>query len=150
MSKATSSTKFRTVDVDQYNEDNYQDEQIEDASSAGPDENQVNQLLNMAKNVEALQVALKNPPIGSKNQAEKDRAVQLVIRVLLSFKASEIENAISKLDRDSMDILMKYIYRGFENPNDGSSGLLLTWHEKAFASGGMGCIMRVLTDRNSV
>lgn len=47
MAKATTSTKFRTVDVDQYNEDNYQDDQTEDTSIAGPDENQVNQLLNI-------------------------------------------------------------------------------------------------------
>lgn len=45
---------------------------------------------------------------------------------------------------------MKYIYRGFEQPSDGSSGHLLTWHEKVFAKGGVGSIVRVLTDKKRV
>ena len=43
---------------------------------------------------------------------------------------------------------MKYIYRGFEIPSEGSSGNLLTWHEKVFARGGVGSIVRVLSDTN--
>lgn len=51
-------------------------------------------------------------------------------------------------ERDLLDVLMKYIYRGFEIPSEGSSGHLLQWHEKAFAKGGVGCIVRVLSDTN--
>ena len=49
---------------------------------------------------------------------------------------------------DLMDVLMKYIYRGFEIPSEGSSGHLLQWHEKTFAKCGVGSIVRVLSDTN--
>lgn len=56
--------------------------------------------------------------------------MQLVVRVLTAFKTSEIEKGVSTLDSNALDILMKYIYRGFEFPSEGSSAALLTWHEK--------------------
>ena len=54
----------------------------------------------------------------------------MVIDVLLAFKTSEIEQGVKSLDATTLDILMKYIYRGFEVPTEGSSAVLLTWHEK--------------------
>ncbi len=61
-----------------------------------------------------------------------------------------MEDIISKLDAEQVDTLMKYIYKGFEVPSDGSSAHLLIWHEKAFAAGGLGSIIRVLTDNKRV
>jgi hypothetical protein len=54
----------------------------------------------------------------------------LVLRVLRSFtNSNEIENAVKSLNIDAIDVLMKYVYKGFEKePKD--SGLLLNWHEK--------------------
>jgi actin related protein 2/3 complex subunit 5 len=60
----------------------------------------------------------------------QDKAVNLAIRVLTSFKTSEIDGAVKSLDSKLLDVLMKYIYRGFEFPTEGSSASLLTWHEK--------------------
>lgn len=66
--------------------------------------------------------------------------------MLLAIKTSQIEEAIQTLDGDLVDVLMKYVYRGFETPSEGSSGHLLVWHEKAYSVGGVGCIIRVLSD----
>lgn len=58
-----------------------------------------------------------------------------------------MDSAIEQLnDPNLYDVLMKYIYRGFEIPSEGSSGILLQWHEKVFAKGGVGSIVRVLSD----
>jgi len=59
------------------------------------------------------------------------------MRVLLQFKSSDIDNAVKSLDSPTKDILMKYIYRGFEIPAEGSSAQLLTWHQKVFVCEGM-------------
>lgn len=46
MAKNTSSSAFRKIDVDQYCEDNFKEEEIEQSGPAGPDENEVVSLLN--------------------------------------------------------------------------------------------------------
>lgn len=50
--------------------------------------------------------------------------------MLISFKANDIEKAVQSLDKNGVDLLMKYIYKGFESPSDNSSAVLLQWHEK--------------------
>ncbi|KAK7173184.1 hypothetical protein R3I93_003107 [Phoxinus phoxinus] len=98
----------------------------------------------------ALHIALRNPPINSKNPAIKERAQNVVLKVLTSFRGSDIEPAVKSLDKNGVDLLMKYIYKGFERPVENSSAILLQWHEKAFAIGGLGSIVRVLTARKTV
>lgn len=149
MAKNTGASKFRKVDVDQYDEDKFQDEDTE-VTDQGPNDAEVNNLLAQQKPQDALLLALNNAPIGSKNQAVKDRAAATVVRVLTAFKAADIDKAVKSMDARNIDTLMKYIYKGFESPSEGSSAALLTWHEKAFAAGGLGSIVRVLTDRKRV
>jgi actin related protein 2/3 complex subunit 5 len=76
MAKNTSSNAFRKIDVDQFNEDNFCDEdgQAEAAtgSKSGTEtEAQVANMLSNGQNVEALKLCLANAPIGNKNQDEK-------------------------------------------------------------------------------
>lgn len=85
-----------------------------------------------------------------KNQAVKDAAHQLAMKVMSAFKSGDIERAVKSLERTELDMLMKYIYRGFDTPGENSSAQLLVWHEKVFQVGGTGCILRVLTDKKRV
>uniref|UniRef100_A0A3Q3XHD1 Actin-related protein 2/3 complex subunit 5 n=1 Tax=Mola mola TaxID=94237 RepID=A0A3Q3XHD1_MOLML len=145
MSKNTVSDKFRKVDVDEYDENKFVDEEDGGENQCGPDEAEVDGNVNAA-----LHAVLKNPPINTKNQNTKERAELLVVRVLSSFKSSDIEKAVASLDKAGVDLLMKYIYRGFEKPSDNSSAVLLQWHERALAVGGVGSIVRVMTARKTV
>jgi actin related protein 2/3 complex, subunit 5 len=149
MAKNTSSSAFRKIDVDQYNEDNFKDDEQENQHLSGIDEKEINSLLIQNKNTEALKICLKNAPLLSKNQQLKDQALQLTLRVMISIKPSQMDSVVEELDIDSLDVLMKYVYRGFEFPSDGSSGHLLQWHEKVFSKGGVGSIVRVLTDTSA-
>ncbi|KGL78071.1 Actin-related protein 2/3 complex subunit 5-like, partial [Tinamus guttatus] len=80
----------------------------------------------------------------------QEEAAGIALSILASFKSSEIEQAVSSLDRNDVDALMKYIYEGFEKPAENSSAILLQWHEKVLAVGGLGSIVRVLTARKTV
>ncbi len=54
----------------------------------------------------------------------------MVLSVLKSFSNSnEIENAVKSLDSEQIDVLMKYIYKGFDKEPK-SSNTFLSWHEK--------------------
>jgi len=150
MSKNTSSNAFRRIDVDQYNEDNYREEVDNDPTLGGSNEDEINNLLAQNKNVDALKNVLQNAPVGNKNQQAKDASLTLAMRVMMSIKTSQIDGALNNLDNEQRDVLMKYIYRGFEVPNDGSSAHLLIWHEKVFNIAGIGSIVRVLTDKKKV
>lgn len=126
------------------------DEEDGGENQLGPDEAEVDSLIRQGNLMDALQAVLKNPPINTKNQNVKERAEDLVLNVLTSFKSSDIEKAVQTLGKNDVDLLMKYIYKGFEKPSENSSAALLQWHEKALSAGGVGSIVRVLSARKTV
>lgn len=149
MSKTSQSTNFRKFDVDELDEERFQDDHAETTESSGPSESEIQNLLNAKKNADALKLLLTNPPF-SAGQKEKSQAFSLVLRVLSQFKTADIDSTMKQLSTKETDVLLKYIYRGFSEPSDNTCGTLLHWHEKVVANGGLGSIMRVLTDRKSV
>ncbi|GFU05572.1 hypothetical protein NPIL_6581 [Nephila pilipes] len=153
MAKCTISSAFRKIDIDIYNDDCYREEEEQQpphSPPTGPDEQEIVNLINQGKHVDALKILLRSAPIATKNQSIKDAAFNIVLKVILSIKTSDIEKTVSQLDREQIDMLMKYVYKGFENPSEGRSAHLLAWHEKVYAAGGIGSIVRVLTDRKRV
>jgi len=54
------------------------------------------------------------------------------MKVLMAYKSTDIESAVKSLDQQKQDVLMKYIYRGFELSSDGNGygAQLLVWHDK--------------------
>ena len=151
MSKNTSSSQFRKIDVDSYSEDVFKEEETTENSAVnGVDEREVSNLINSGKHSEALKVMLNNSAVNTKNSVVKDNAFQTVLQILLSIRVTEIDKVVDSLTSDQIDVLMKYIYRGFEIPSDGSSAHLLMWHQKTYDRGGVGSIVRVLTDKKRV
>ncbi|XP_077161511.1 actin-related protein 2/3 complex subunit 5-like protein [Paroedura picta] len=158
MARNSLSSRFRRLDIDQFDENRFVDEHdgADTGTAAGASETdggpgpEVEAALRQGDMLRAFHVALRNSPVNTKNPAAKERAQEVVMKVLTSFKGSEIEQAVNSLDRNGIDLLMKYIYKGFEKPTENSSAILLQWHEKALAVGGLGSIVRVLTARKTV
>lgn len=70
MAKNTSSSAFRKIDVDQYNEDNFKEDEA-DSAVALLDENEITTLLTQGKYIEALVLVLQNAPLRCKQQHVK-------------------------------------------------------------------------------
>jgi len=153
MAKNTNCNVFRTLDVDRFSEDNYKDDnEVIDTASPGANESlkQIEMLLSTNKPIEALNLLLCGSSLGIKDSTVRDASMELAVRVLMAIKTSQIDGAVAQLDNERTDILMKFIYRGFESPSEGSSAHLLQWHDRIFSQAGPGSIVRVLTDKKTV
>ncbi|CAJ0562839.1 unnamed protein product, partial [Mesorhabditis spiculigera] len=151
MAKNMMSADYRKIDVDALDEERYIEEEGQnayDTASSGPDERNVQAMLSSSRLVDALHAGLANPPLAAKDQQVKDRSTLLVVKVLQTFKNSEIEPAIKALSADEGDILMKYIYKGMElNQDTAVATSLLLWHSLVINHFGLGTIMRVFSER---
>ena len=58
------------------------------------------------------------------------------MEVLNAIKSTDISGHIAGLDSDGQDTLMKYLYKGMEQPGVYNTAVLLIWHEKVFLQSG--------------
>ncbi|CAG8555616.1 6740_t:CDS:2 [Acaulospora morrowiae] len=153
---------FRNIDIDILDEEQLVQEELFEFSEGKPIEPEealskvntkgveVRNLLTRGKTEDALATAIDNPPYGLNTTEAKDLNTKIVIEVLNSIKATDIPSLVKNLSSEQQDVLMKYIYRGMASPELYSSAMLLNWHEKLTEVAGVGCIVRVITDRKTV
>ncbi|CAO3624435.1 unnamed protein product [Mucor hiemalis] len=133
------SVNWRTIDIDQYDEDAYTEDEILAEFESGLTPEQVTLLLKHEAQTfviysqgdlnSALTRALEEPPYGRHSENAK------------------IES--TKTHRTTR-CLMKYLYAGMGKPEQFNSSVLLTWHEKLTEVAGNGSIVRVMTDKRTV
>eukprot|EP00045_Choanoeca_perplexa_P022539 m.9874 g.9874 ORF g.9874 m.9874 type:complete len:152 (-) comp9515_c0_seq1:64-519(-) len=151
MSKNTASNMFRKVNVDEFDEDNFQDDVIDgaDGSDVAARASAVRGSINAKEFAKAMHQALENPPQAGSDDVKQQNA-DIVADVIKATKVPDIAGVVKDLSTDEIDILMKYVYRLMATPHESYSASLLTWHKQMVTQAGMGCIMRVLSDRKSV
>jgi len=152
MSVNVNDRSYRKIDVDALDPDQYREvaeptEQIF-GNGSGPGAEKIKQLLQSNRLKEALSAALENPPLMSEDQSAKNAAGGIVLKVLTSFKTSEIEAAVKSLSTNQQILLLKYIYKGMQLLTDSqTSQLLCAWHAQVSTIGGPGLINQVLASR---
>lgn len=72
----------------------------------------------------------------------------MIEKVLATVTENDISSIVDGLDIDSLDILMKYVYRFMASSTNCS--LMLKLHASIAEKAGVGSIIRVLTDRKQV
>ncbi|EGC28986.1 p16-arc [Dictyostelium purpureum] len=137
---------------------NYEDDNVETQSVGKSDaeyksdisnrEKEVTKALNMGKPQDALAVALADPPIYTKTAAIKDQNATIVLNLLGSFKEKDVETSVESLNDEQLDVLMKYVYRGLAVGEN--SAIFFKWHECVLKKGGMGTIIRVISEKKTV
>ena len=126
-------------------------------------EKQVLQLLSRPS--AALKAALTDPPYSAKSpdvrvrggggeefrvlkKSRQKSSMKVVVKAIQGVAEKEIAGVIDELSGEEQDVLMKYLYRGLEEVEACNS--LLKWHAILTEKAGVGCIMRVLADRNKL
>ncbi|KAI7825927.1 actin related protein 2/3 complex subunit 5 [Kickxella alabastrina] len=111
---------------------------------------QVRAFITRGNTNEALNKALSDPPYGHGMEGAQAANAQLVSEILMSTRAQDINQVVAALGEEARDVLLKYIYHGLKRPAEFNCGVLLSWHEKVVEAGGLGSIVRVLSDRKTV
>jgi len=153
-------TAFRKIDIDAYDEDVLQEEELYDADPRDPAQvlsdakekaSAVRGYLSKGDTTGALTMVLTDPPYGPNVDEAKDTNFATLLTILGSTKSSEVPNIVKGLSQDAQDTLMKYLYKGMAMPGrSDAASVLLSWHEKLTELAGIGCIVRVMTDRRVV
>jgi len=72
-------------------------------------------------------------------------AVDEFLGVLASMKEAELKNFVDRSTPAELDVLLKFVYKGFETGQN--STILLKWHKAIVDKAGLGSITRVLCDK---
>ena len=114
-------------------------------------EKNVESLLAVKNRKGALQAALASPPVATKDQKLKDRNAIVVEKVLCAVTDSEAQGIVDSLDADTLDVLMKFLYRTMGRIDKSINyALILKMHAMVTAKAGLGSIVRSLSDRKQV
>ncbi|XP_065312607.1 actin-related protein 2/3 complex subunit 5-C-like isoform X2 [Gordionus sp. m RMFG-2023] len=112
-------SQFRKLDIDDTVIDNFlTDEPNTEGLKKVFNENDLKHLLQSGRNIEALRFILDYAPTGVKDVHSREKIFKNVMQTVYSFKSGDINSAINNLTKDNLDTLMKYIYKGFEYPED--------------------------------
>ncbi|WVQ80745.1 hypothetical protein IAT38_002850 [Cryptococcus sp. DSM 104549] len=156
------STAFRKIDIDALDEDVLLPSDLYDPDPRGPDgvlsdarskSGEVRNAVSRGDIAGALSTILTDPPYGEGVDEAKDLTTASLLLILNSTRASDIPTVIKSLGPVQQDHLMAYLYKGMAALGQGtdvSGSVLLTWHEKLTEVAGVGCIVRVMTDRKTL
>ncbi|KAI8321649.1 ARP2/3 complex 16 kDa subunit (p16-Arc) [Martensiomyces pterosporus] len=150
----------RKLDIDALDAENQQITQqmqylstktsAEVASSVDQKAAAVRAAITRGSSLEALEKALADPPYGHGMEPAQAANAQLVSEVLAATRTQDIPSIVSSLSDDDRDVLLKYVYHGLAHPAEFNCGVLLSWHERVVEAGGLGSIVRVMSDRKTV
>ena len=121
---------------------------MDDAAALSKREAAVESLLRSKRVGDALRDSLADPPVASKDLELKSKNAVIVLKVIAAVEDRQIDEVLGALSPDACDVLMKYIYKGLESPEQSSQ--LLKWHAKLLDKAGLGSIVRVMADRKTV
>ncbi|GAA5955739.1 hypothetical protein JCM3765_001836 [Sporobolomyces pararoseus] len=162
---AISGIPFRKINIDQYDEELVHPSSLYLAdprpssqilNDTQSKDRKVRQFLQSGQVENALKECLKDGewPFGEDTDLEikqsKDIALNSILSVLNSSRSTDIPNLVQTLTPSEQVTLMKYLYKAMENLGDSSGNAVLGWHEKLVEVAGIGCIVRVMTDRRRV
>ncbi|KAL5496145.1 ARC15_3 [Sanghuangporus vaninii] len=149
------------IDIDRYDEDVLLEEELYEPDPRDPAQvladtrakaTTVRSFLAKGDAAGALNIVLDGAPYGQNVEEAKNTNLQTLLTILGSTKVPEIQGILKSLSQDSQDTLMKYLYKGMAMPSwgDSSWSVFLAWHEKLTEIAGIGCIVRVMTDKRTV
>ncbi|WWC70051.1 uncharacterized protein I206_103995 [Kwoniella pini CBS 10737] len=153
---------FRKINIDALEEDVLLPSDLYDPDPRGPDgvlsdaqakSTEVRNLISRGDIPGALNAILTDPPYGEGVDEAKNLTKNALLLILNSTRASEIPAILKSLGQEQQDHLMAYIYKGMAAIGQGSDvtgSVLLNWHSQLTEVAGVGCIVRVMTDRRTL
>ncbi|ODN82041.1 hypothetical protein L202_02363 [Cryptococcus amylolentus CBS 6039] len=154
---------FRKINIDALEEDVLLPSDLYDPDPRGPDgvladaqsrSGEVRSLVSRGDIAGALGTILTDPPYGEGVDEAKALTTNSLLLIFNSTRSTDIPALVKGLDHVQQDRLMAYLYKGMaalgQGSGDTSGSVLLTWHEKLTEAAGVGCIVRVMTDRKTL